>query len=376
MKVGAGRKRRTGAIAVGAALLLFGILHLVRHSGPSLQAAVTVPMPPEAIAPRPLTDRERAQRCLNRWGADHRDYYSNPETCPETMPEDLHDRYTMGGKIRVVPMYKCQSGAKYAAKRLDYTVDLVEDLLRRARGRGWEKYGMTDEWLHTALDAYSLSGKDVVVMGSQTPWYESVVLSRDAKSSTTIDFQAIKSYHPNVTTLTLAEYDQAPRQFDVAISISSFEHDGLGRYGDPIRPESDIEAMKKMKCLVRPGGFMVLSLPIGLDTVVWNMHRVYGRVRLPEMLRHWKLLDVFGYGFGERYNGHDGGREAEYQPIFILENAEPTTGANDAVLEQYCERSKSERFVFPFGKHVDTDNICYNPDQAQCGPEQIKPRFW
>ena len=29
--------------------------------------------------------------------------------------------------------------------------------------------------------------------------------------------------------MTIAEYDENPMQFDAAISISSFEHDGLGR---------------------------------------------------------------------------------------------------------------------------------------------------
>ena len=32
--------------------------------------------------------------------------------------------------------------------------------------------------------------------------------------------------------------------FDVALSISSFDHDGLGRYGDPLEPDNDLRAMR------------------------------------------------------------------------------------------------------------------------------------
>ena len=78
---------------------------------------------------------------------------------------------------------------------------------------------------------------------------------------------------------------------------------------------------------VQVGGLLVLSVPIGMDTINWNMHRIYGTKRLPLLLQNWRLLDVTGYGFGERYlghdgsgDGHDGGREAEYQPILVLEN--------------------------------------------------------
>ncbi len=32
--------------------------------------------------------------------------------------------------------------------------------------------------------------------------------------------------------------------FDMALSISSFDHDGLGRYGDPLDPVGDLKAMR------------------------------------------------------------------------------------------------------------------------------------
>uniref|UniRef100_A0A7S1I807 Uncharacterized protein n=1 Tax=Eutreptiella gymnastica TaxID=73025 RepID=A0A7S1I807_9EUGL len=324
------------------------------------------------------------QQCLLQWASKHKDSdQTSPQTCPKTMPPELQERYTLSGAIRVVHQYKCQSGPEYTQKRIPYSYDLVEDHLAKARSGGWDKYGMTDEWLFNAITQYPFVGKDVVVMGSQTPWYESVCLARGALSCTTIDFQPINSSHPNITTMTLAEYDRSPRRFDVAISISSFEHDGLGRYGDPLRPEGDLDAMDKMKCVVKDGGILLLSVPIGKDTINWNMHRVYGTKRLPLLLRNWKLLDGFGYGFGERYlghngtgQGHDGGQEAEYQPILVLENTVSSMEANDHVLQELCKRTADERFVFPFGQHKANDHICYVPNPKECPEDSIQPRFW
>ena len=43
----------------------------------------------------------------------------------------------------------------------------------------------------------------------------------------------------------------------------SFDHDGLGRYGDPVNPDADLEAMQNARRLLRPGHKMFLTVPIG-----------------------------------------------------------------------------------------------------------------
>jgi hypothetical protein len=65
----------------------------------------------------------------------------------------------------------------------------------------------------------------------------------------------------------------------VALSISSFDHDGLGRYGDPLGPDNDLRAMRAARCLLRRQGVLLLTLPVGPDAVVWNLHRRYGALR-------------------------------------------------------------------------------------------------
>lgn len=79
------------------------------------------------------------------------------------------------------------------------------------------------------------------------------------------------------------------------MSISNFEHDGLGRYGDPIDPNGDMRAMSEMQALVKPNGFLILGVPVARDAVVWNAHRLYGRVRLPLLLRGWSIDAFVGF---------------------------------------------------------------------------------
>ncbi len=65
----------------------------------------------------------------------------------------------------------------------------------------------------------------------------------------------------------------------MGISVSSFDHDGLGRYGDPIDPLGDIKAMRLARCIIKREGLLLLAVPIGEDVVAFNLHRRYGSIR-------------------------------------------------------------------------------------------------
>lgn len=74
--------------------------------------------------------------------------------------------------------------------------------------------------------------------------------------------------------------------FDLVISCSTVEHVGLaGRYGvTESRSDGDLEAMTRLRSLMKPGGIMLLSVPVGRDSVFARSHRVYGPERLPKLL--------------------------------------------------------------------------------------------
>ena len=88
----------------------------------------------------------------------------------------------------------------------------------------------------------------------------------------------------------LLKLDLAPASFNLIINCSTVEHIGLEeRHGSPERPDGDLEAMARLRELTKPGGTMLLTIPVGVDEVVFPLHRIYGRERLPRLLAGWDV---------------------------------------------------------------------------------------
>ncbi len=206
-----------------------------------------------------------------------------------------------------------------------YTKVMRYQCIQRISQRKTFYYGSTDTWLYEALDDFPIKGMKVVVMGSKLPWYESICLHYGGTCSV-IEYAPLLSEIEGVDTMTPHEYEINPIVFDAGFSISSFEHDGLGRYGDPIDPDGDLKAMTKMKRIIKHGGLLFLAVPLGIDTVVWNAHRIYGQERLPLLLEGWEVVGKYGYdqnllqrdvGLGWDPTNTE---YPQYQPIFVLKN--------------------------------------------------------
>merc|ERR1712039_683597 len=115
-------------------------------------------------------------------------------------------------------------------------------------------------------------------MGSQ-------LLAVGARHVTTIEYGTIVSQHPNVSTMTPAQVTEkflnssgAEPKFDLAVTFSSIEHSGLGRYGDTLNPWGDLQAMAKAWCITKDNGPMFAGVPTGdSDLLQFNAHRNYGK---------------------------------------------------------------------------------------------------
>ena len=54
--------------------------------------------------------------------------------------------------------------------------------------------------------------------------------------------------------------------------------------------------MQVTKEVLKPEvGVLFLTVPLGPDVVVWNLHRRYGRLRLPHLLRGWEQVERIGW---------------------------------------------------------------------------------
>lgn len=82
-----------------------------------------------------------------------------------------------------------------------------------------------------------------------------------------------------------------PNTFDVAISLSTIEHIGLGVYGDPAYQEGDIEAAAAIRKLLKKGGSFIITIPFGKprDT---SWYRVYDKKRIERLLAGFSIKEL------------------------------------------------------------------------------------
>lgn len=90
----------------------------------------------------------------------------------------------------------------------------------------------------------------------------------------------------------ILDIDLGDETFDVVINCSSIEHVGLSaRYGGKASPDGDLEAMRRLRSLMAvPDGTMILTVPVGRDSVFPPLHRVYGKSRLKELLDGFDII--------------------------------------------------------------------------------------
>jgi len=237
------------------------------------------------------------------------------KTPPKEIPEKLLMRYTLNGKINVEKWYFNEAGLVFMPRFCFGS--MFNRFFEMARNREEGGYGKMDTWLYDAIEKYPIKNKSVVNLGSASPHYECIFLYYGGKKVTTIEYNPLLFFHSKLKTITPAKFEKNPAKFDVGFSLSSFEHDGLGRYGDPLNPDGDLQIMKKMKKVLKKGGILFLAVPVGKDLVVWNAHRIYGKLRLSLLLKGWEILDTFGF---EESKLNVDNKKGTYQPVFVLKN--------------------------------------------------------
>ena len=101
--------------------------------------------------------------------------------------------------------------------------------------------------------------------------------------------------HPRVEIVRgdLLQIDLPDTTFDFVLTCSTVEHVGLsGRYGVTVHEsDADLAAMQKLRKLLKPCGKMLMTLPCGQDAAIAPWHRVYGKNRLPKLLRGYEIED-------------------------------------------------------------------------------------
>jgi SAM-dependent methyltransferase len=79
---------------------------------------------------------------------------------------------------------------------------------------------------------------------------------------------------------------------DSLSSLHAIEHFGLGRYGDPLNPNAWRAAVGEFVRVLRPGGRLYFSVPIGVQRLEFNAHRIFA----PDtVLRAFSSLELVSF---------------------------------------------------------------------------------
>ncbi len=79
---------------------------------------------------------------------------------------------------------------------------------------------------------------------------------------------------------------------DSLSSTFAIGHFGLGRYGDKLDPQGHVKGLANLEKMIRPGGLLYLSVPIGPQKVEFNSHRIFSLDWLIKVLQaDYKLVE-------------------------------------------------------------------------------------
>lgn len=112
----------------------------------------------------------------------------------------------------------------------------------------------------------------------------------------------IRPLESAVTNLVFRQVDlmgKLPDEFvgytDSLSCLHALEHFGLGKYGDPIKPDGYLLGFRNLTAILRSGGTLYLSVPIGWQRIEFNAHRVFSVAFLLTMFEHDFDLVEFSY---------------------------------------------------------------------------------
>ncbi|EYC06114.1 hypothetical protein Y032_0078g1197 [Ancylostoma ceylanicum] len=174
--------------------------------------------------------------------------------------------------------------------------DDIDEMMKKPRSA--VKRYVDGPAVYYALRDYPLTNLTGFVIGSRQPWVEVQALRSGASEVYTVEYEDVKVAEATriryIHPIKFAEqWEVNADRFDFAISFSSIEHSGLGRYGDPIDPIGDMREVQKIMCLLKKGGFFFVGVPRGIDAIKYNLHRVYGRIRLAMIMAGFEWVAMY-----------------------------------------------------------------------------------
>jgi hypothetical protein len=239
----------------------------------------------------------------------------------ERPPEDLMLEFTQNGDMPITKWWYINEAASSKSEDIGEVIPNSQINYWREKARRGEMLHYLDSNLRNLMYKHSqyIEKQNVVIIGTQVVWIESIAVELQANKIYTLDYTHKKYESSQLEWVHVFDYlNEAIRQglienFDVSASFSSIEHSGLGRYGDPLDPNGDLEAMRQVHCMLKPDGILFLGLYTSGNEnsyLEFNAHRVYGPKRMKLIFNGWEILDRSS----RAQNGHE---------VFVLKKTSP-----------------------------------------------------
>ena len=221
---------------------------------------------------------------------------------PRQIPSELYNDYTMNGTIDVIDRYLDDSNNSINNPMWSNNIIQTFVGIYTFSNITSQDFTIVEPYpgcskLHVeACEKYSdnIKNKNIAVIGSITPWIEAILINAGAKSITTVEYNVPECNHDIIKTISYDDFCISNEKYDSVFSFSSIEHSGLGRYGDPLNPNGDIETMNHIHNSLKDGGMVFIGFPVGRDAIVWNAHRIYGPKRLELIFKDFNEIEWIG----------------------------------------------------------------------------------
>lgn len=77
--------------------------------------------------------------------------------------------------------------------------------------------------------------------------------------------------------------------------LHALEHFGLGRYGDDLEPNGHLRGFRKITQMLKKDGFFYFSVPMGVQRIEFNAHRIFSLKYLFEMVSADFVIKSFSF---------------------------------------------------------------------------------
>lgn len=245
-------------------------------------------------------------------------------TPPRNIPDDLRDGFTMNNTIPVFDYWLNDSGfmTRWTKAGVEELMNKLTETNIRTYNHAIDIYPNACQHILEGLNLVpDIQSKHVAVIGSWTPWIECICLHKKVASVTTVEYNPPQCEDERIKVISYDDFVRSEFKYDVVISYSSIEHSGLGRYGETLDPNGDLETMAQIKKHLCHDGVVLLAVPIGPDYLAWNAHRIYGQKRLPLLVRGYTIMKWIGGDMGLMYRRQEAVLTKEpfhEQPLLVL----------------------------------------------------------